>query len=270
VDPYLQGESYPKRARTLTGFAARVRNGGYGSSRKVKGDTVSTALSALGQEIHLLCGVNPMKAVGSNNFVPRVAKVLDGMRKDDGPVLKKLPVEADVVEYLVKLGMLPGALPLVTARGDLSLGANYYLLRSVEYTSRPGRQAQTVTFRIKDMHFFAVEKNGKLRQLPMNAPDDEEILRAHICTMKIEHQKNGWWGVCISHEANGDEIFCPIRAMGRRYVHIYKNLPISTYFENGKKKFISDNSIRVGLKEAAAVLGYPKRGIPIKRIDTGC
>lgn len=33
------------------------------------------------------------------------------MRKDDGPVLKKLPVEADVVEYLVKLGMLPWGTP---------------------------------------------------------------------------------------------------------------------------------------------------------------
>jgi hypothetical protein len=41
-------------------------------------------------------------------------------KDDDGPVLKKLPVEANVVEYLVKLGMLPGALPLVTAQGDLS------------------------------------------------------------------------------------------------------------------------------------------------------
>jgi hypothetical protein len=124
------------------------------------------------------------------------------------------------------------------------------------------------------MQFFVSDKNGRLRQLPMNAPD-EEILAAHICTMKIEHQKNGWHGVCISHEANGDEIYCPVRAMGRRYIHIqkyggkrYKNLPISTYFVNGKEKFVSDNDIRVGMKMAAEVLGYPKRGIPIERIDT--
>lgn len=221
-----------------------------------------------------MCGVNPVKAVGSNNFMPRLSQTIDGMRKDDGPVLKKLPVEADVVEYLVKVGMLPGALPLVTARGELSLGGYYYLLRSVEYTTRPGRQAQTMTFRIKDMRFFKYDKNKKLKQLPMHARDCD-ILTADVCTMKIEHQKNGWRGVCISHWANGDEVFCPVRCMGRRYVHIrkyggkgYKNLPISTYFDNGKRKFVSDNDIRIGLKTAAAVLGYPERGIPIDRIDT--
>jgi hypothetical protein len=63
--------------------------------------------------------------------------------------------------------------------------------------------------------------------------------------------------------------------MGRRYLHIrkyggtgYKMLPISKYFDDGKKKFVSDNDIHVGLKEAATVLGYPERGIPIDRIDT--
>ena len=129
VDPYLQGESYQRRARTLTGFAARIRNGGYCTGRKVKGDTVSTALSAVGQEIHLVCGVNPVKAQGSDKFVPRVAQTLDGMRKEDGPVLKKLPVEVDVVEYLVKMAMLPGAMDLAQAVGDLSMIAFYYLLR---------------------------------------------------------------------------------------------------------------------------------------------
>jgi hypothetical protein len=113
------------------------------------------------------------------------------------------------VEYLVKLGFLPRALPLVKvkARGDLSLLALYYLLRSVEYTTRPGRQAQTVTFWVKDIWFFEFV-NGKLRQLPMNA-SAEAIMSAHICTLKIENQKNGWRGVCISHETNGDEIYCP-------------------------------------------------------------
>lgn len=222
-----------------------------------------------------MCGINPVKQTGSNNFLPRISQVLDGMRKDDGPVMKKLPVEADVVEYLVKLGLIPGATQLIKARGDLSLGGYYYLLRGVEYTTRPGRQAQTVTFRIKDLRFFKCDQNGKLKQLPMLAPD-EAILTADVCTMKIENQKNGWRGVCISHWTNGDDIFCPVRAMGHRYVHTrkmggqgWKKLPISTYFdENGKKKFVSDNDIRVGLKTAAAVLGYPERGIPIERIDT--
>jgi hypothetical protein len=62
----------------------------------------------------------------------------DGMRKEDGPVMKKLPVEADMVEYLVKLGLLPGASQLIKARGDLSLSALYYLLRGLSI--QPGRE----------------------------------------------------------------------------------------------------------------------------------
>jgi hypothetical protein len=46
------------------------------------------------------------------------------------------------------------------------------------------------------------------------------------------------------------------------------SLPISTYFVDEKKKFVSDNDIRVGLKMAEEVLGHPERGIPIERIDT--
>jgi hypothetical protein len=60
--------------------------------------------------------------------------MLDGWRKTDGRVLKKLPVEADVPEFLVKLGLQVGASAKDKAVGDLSLIAFYYLLRIGEYT----------------------------------------------------------------------------------------------------------------------------------------
>lgn len=54
VDPYFKGVPFEQRVRCLSGFAAHIRQGGYGRGQTVKGDTVSTALSAIGREIALV------------------------------------------------------------------------------------------------------------------------------------------------------------------------------------------------------------------------
>jgi hypothetical protein len=85
VDPYLQGIPYSKKVRCLTGFAGRVRRGGYGSGRKVKADTVSTALTSIGQEIALACEDNPTKHQVQTNSTPESPKCsMDGERKTTG------------------------------------------------------------------------------------------------------------------------------------------------------------------------------------------
>jgi hypothetical protein len=91
--------------------------------------------------------------------------------------MKKLPVEVDVLEYLVKLGLVPGAFELVKATGDLSLIAIYYLLRVGEYTTRGSRNEskQTVQYCMRDVVLFGLDSYGKLKQLPQNAPHEEII-----------------------------------------------------------------------------------------------
>lgn len=271
VDPYLQNVHYQKRARLLTGFAARVRAGRFGNRGTVKGDTVATALSAVGTEISMVCGVKPLKVMGSNNYIPRVDQTLAGWRKVDDPVKKKLPIEVDVPEWLVRNAMAPGTPELAKAVADLILVAFYFLLRVGEYTFRQGKQ--TVEFRAKDCTFFK-KYNGRLQQMPREALD-EEILAADSSTLKLDNQKNGWHGVCINHEHNGDAIFCPVRALGRRYIHLrkygginYQELPLSMVFSDGKTVNVTDKDIRVALKTAGVALDYLARGIPIERIDT--
>jgi hypothetical protein len=39
-------------------------------------------------------------------------------------------------------------------------------------------------------------------------------------TMKLDNQKNGWKGVCVYQEANGNPLNCPVKALGRRYLHL--------------------------------------------------
>ena len=158
VDPYLQDAPYIDKVRVLTGFAVRVRGGGYGRGQRVQTSTVSTAVTAVGQTISLACGTNPTKIAGSDKMIPRLQQILDGWCKGDPPTKKQLPVEADVPEYLVGLGRAMTATELDRAVGDLVLIAFYYLLRIREYTVKGRREEtkQMVHLKWRISRFFGI------------------------------------------------------------------------------------------------------------------
>jgi hypothetical protein len=273
VDPYLQGVPYITRVRLLTGFAAGVRSGDFGRGRQVTAQTVSTALTAVGQTISLAVGENPTKILGSEKLLPRLSQMLDGWRKGDPATTKKLPVEADVPAFLCNISAAPSATPLDAAVGDLTVIAFYYLLRVGEYTTKRSRNdtKQTVQFKVEDVTFFS-NQSGRLQQLPRNAPASL-LLTASSATLKLDNQKNGWKGVCIHQECNGESLACPVRALARRIIHIREHTSdptayLSTYFIKGKRQDVNDRHISAALKMAALALGYPGRGFPIERIDT--
>jgi hypothetical protein len=154
--------------------------------------------------------------VGSDKLMPRLQQMLDGFRKADPPTTKQLPVEADVPEFLVQLGLSPEARELDRAIGDLTMIAFfYYLLRIGEYTTKGtcNNSKQTEEFKMGDITFFAKDKQGNLRCLPRDATVDL-IAEADGTTNKLDNQKNGWKGVSVYQEANGDPLDCPVRALG--------------------------------------------------------
>mmetsp|Transcript_12197 Transcript_12197/g.20083 ORF Transcript_12197/g.20083 Transcript_12197/m.20083 type:complete len:482 (+) Transcript_12197:2086-3531(+) len=277
VDPHLSYSStpYSVRARTLTGFAARVRSGFYGRGRKIQADSARSAITAIGQTISLDTGVNPTKEDNGTKILFPLRLMFDGWRKEDPPTEKKLPVEADVPEFLADIGRQAHATPLQKAVGDLALIAFYYLLRIGEYTGKPSRNEtkQTEQFKLQDVTFFSRDKMGRLRQLPKTASADS-IMSAESATLKLDNQKNGWKGVCIHQHTNGDCYLCPVRALGRRVLHIRENggTPtslLSAVWMDGTSHFVTHSHISSGLKIAAAALDYPScKGIPIERIDT--
>jgi hypothetical protein len=202
--------------------------------------------------------------------------MLEGWGKVDPPTRKMLPVESDVPEFMASLGRLQDAAELDKAIGDLGLIAFYYLLRVGEYTCKLTRNEtkQTVQFKFEDITFFKRTTAGDLRCLPRNAPDIL-IATADGATLKLDNQKNGWKGACIFQEANGDPYMCPVRAVGRRYLHIrhHSNEPkevISAYWETGKDvRSVTAEHISKAIKLAASMLHYPaNKGIPIQRINT--
>ncbi len=224
VDPYLQDTPFTIRVHLLTGFAARARTGYYGRGKQIQAGSVSSAIKAVGQAIALATNTNPTKVVGSDSLIPRLQQVLDKFCKEDPPTTKQLPVEADVPEYLVKLGQDPEARELDRVIGDLTMLAFYYLLRIGEYTTKGthNNTKQTQEFKMGDITFFWKDKLGNLCCFPRDALADQ-IETANGATMKLDNQKNGWKGICVYQEANGDPVSCPVRALGRRYTHLQKH-----------------------------------------------
>ncbi len=100
VDPYLQNTPYRTRVRVLTGFAARVRSGGFGCSQQAAVRTVTTALSAIGATISLVFDNNPTKVWGTNHFLPQISQMLDGWKRKDPTTQKKLPIEVDIPNHI--------------------------------------------------------------------------------------------------------------------------------------------------------------------------
>ncbi len=126
-------------------------------------------------------------------------------------LLKKLPVEADVPEFLVNTGYASEGSDLNKAVGDLSLIAYYHLLRVREYTTKSKHEntKQTVQFKMEDICFFGRDKSGRLCCLPRDV-SDQLIATASNATLKLDNQKNGWKDVSIYHKENGDKVMCPV------------------------------------------------------------
>jgi len=91
----------------------------------------------------------------------------------------------------------------------------------------------------------------------------------------LDNQKNGWKGVCIYHESNGDAWHCPVHALARCYNHLRDNRTDSKTFltayndDKGQHSDITNEDVSKSLTAAATVLEYPMaKGIPIDRIET--
>ena len=157
--------------------------------------------------------------------------------------------------------------------------AFYFLLRVGEYTGTGSHilEKQTEQFKMKNVTFFSMDNNGKIRQMSRMAPD-EEIMEARSGTLTLGNQKNGWKGASIHHECTGNPFFCPIRALGSRFCHIQRHMggdwdtPLSAYYTlDGTRKDVAAKDISGSLKSGAGMLNYnypAERGIPIDRIDT--
>jgi hypothetical protein len=113
---------------------------------------------------------------------------------------------------------------------------------------------------------------GTLVCLPNDAPASL-VLTADSAALKLNNQKNGWKGVCVHQEANGEPFNCPVRALTCRTLHLRDHnasskMLLSAFFHQGTRYDVCGKDISKVLKLAATILKYRStRGIPIKRIN---
>ncbi len=74
--------------------------------------------------------------------LPRLQQMLDGFIKVDPPTTKQLPAEADVLEFLVQLGLSPQARELDCAIGDLTMINTVEQLKKIKLTIDDAGQYQ--------------------------------------------------------------------------------------------------------------------------------
>ena len=145
----MKGVSFEEKCNAAVSFAAAIRYGWYTRGGTVRAGTVSQALSAVNTTIALDINEQPFKVQGSKDFLPLISQTLAGWAREDPPTEKKMPVEADIPEFLAELGLEEGATELTKAVGDLSLMAFYFLLRVGEYTIKGRRNESKKTVQKK-------------------------------------------------------------------------------------------------------------------------
>ncbi len=162
------------------------------------------------------------------------------------------------------------ATELDRAIGDLTLIAIYYLLWIGKYTVKGARNEtkQTVQFKFEYISFFKKNAHGQHRCIPGHALA-HLIATADRAMLKLDNQRNGWKGVCVYQEANGDVYLCPVRALGPRFLHLKDHGAdgktfLSSYWMESSKGDVTAENISRALKLAAVELQYPtNKGIHI-------
>ena len=108
--------------------------------------------------------------------------------------------------------------------------------------------------------------------LPRDAPD-KDILAADGATLWISNQKNCHKGQSILQQKLRGTRPCVVRSLARRYIHIRRhsksgNTMICSYWDEMGRADVTDRDISFAVKFTAAMLNYPKRHIPMDRVDT--
>ena len=98
--------------------------------------------------------------------------MLDGWEEEDPPTKKKLSVEVDVPEFLADAAQNENTTEQMKTVGDFPPIVYYYLLWVGECTKKGFRNEtkQTRQIKLDDVTFFKKDAQGKLRQLPREAP----------------------------------------------------------------------------------------------------
>jgi hypothetical protein len=188
--------------------------------------------------------------------------------KTDPPPRRVQPIPIPILKHLATLVTNdPRATESRKAIRDLVILAFYFLLRPGEYCTSTGEDAS------HPFHFDELELWRGPRLFDLATATEHELLTSTFCMLKFSDQKNANRGEKVGHATSGDPIFCPVRALTRRVLHLRRNLapphtPIHCYYEQyrGRQLRVPANSINLLLKQAAILLDHNPLDVTIKAL----
>jgi hypothetical protein len=150
---------------------------------------------------------------------------------------------------------------------DLIIIAYYFLMRPGEYCHSTGEDSS------HPFHTDEIELWQGQRKLDLATASAHELLTATFCMLEFTDQKNANRGEKVGHATSGDNIFCPVRALARRVIHLRLNgapphTPIHCYYEQfrGRQLRVPASSINLLLRHSATLLGLDPADITVKAL----
>jgi hypothetical protein len=265
-DPTLR--DIPDPVHLLQVFATRIRDGRLAPSGKPVGSaTVSTALRHVGQKLSYMGTPDPrLDSHGRTDL--RLKHQLRHYAKSDPAPRRVKPIPIAVLRHLVQTVVSdPVATQSRKAVKDLVILAFYFLMRPGEYCNSTGEDSS------HPFHSDELELWLGPRRLDLQTATDLELLTATFCILEFTDQKNANRGEQVGHAASGDYIFCPVRALARRVIHLRRNgapphTPIHCYYEQfrGRQLRVPSSSINLLLRHSATLLGLDPADVTVKAL----
>ena len=137
--------------------------------------------------------------------------MLKAYAKEDPPPNRVKPLPVPVIRHILVIAHA-GADPQQHCVADMICLAFFFLLRPGEYAINP---SESTPFELKDVQLFL----GQTR-LDVATATETAIMSATFASLTFDKQKNGVRGEVIGHGTSGDPLLCPVRAMGRRVLHL--------------------------------------------------
>jgi hypothetical protein len=188
--------------------------------------------------------------------------------KTDPAPQRVKPIPIAVLRHLVQLVVSdPAATESRKAIKDLVILAFYFLMRPGEYCNSTGEDSS------HPFHSDELELWLGPRKLDLQTAADLELLTATFCILQFTDQKNANRGEQVGHAASGDYIFCPVRALARRVIHLRRNgapphTPIHCYYEQfrGRQLRVPSSSINLLLRHSATLLNLNPADVTVKAL----
>ena len=212
LDPYLQTVSH--KVPILQVFAHRVRTGQLAyNGNSIRARSAEDYLRSVAQTFLGMGADDPrLNSAGDIDF--RLKRMIAARKKKDPPPNRVKPVPVQVIRRISVLAR-HSSCNITIGVSDMIILAFFFLLRPGEYTDSP---SDTTPFCLQDIQLFVGD-----RCLNLTTASDAQILAACFGALTFTDQKNGVRGEVVGLACSGDPYLCPVRAIGRRIIHLRRH-----------------------------------------------